>query len=69
MLAVGSALALGVHVISGLRMVGAPPVVTRALLQAPKLVLWKVTLWGRSIVAADRVTWTRTRRNVEVATP
>jgi cellulose synthase/poly-beta-1,6-N-acetylglucosamine synthase-like glycosyltransferase len=64
-LATGSSVALAAHVASGLRMVGAPPEVTRALLQAPQVVLWKLRLWVSSIVSPDRATWTRTRRNLE----
>jgi cellulose synthase/poly-beta-1,6-N-acetylglucosamine synthase-like glycosyltransferase len=54
-----------IHVISGLRSVNAPRSTYRALMKAPKLVVWKMVLWCRVIVRPGSVTWKRTTRNVE----
>jgi hypothetical protein len=57
--------ALVAHAFAGLASVGAPPAQYKALLTAPRQVLWKVGLWGRALRPDDDVTWTRTERNVE----
>ena len=61
---VGAVVAVqGAHVLAALRLVGAPASVYRALLAAPQLVVWKLTLWLRVLVRPSGVAWTRTRRN------
>ena len=70
-LVVASALVLtqAGYVASGLQMVSAPPSVYKSLLGAPRLVLWKVGLWGRMLVRPDAAKWVRTARNADDATP
>ena len=51
------------YVVSALRMVEAPPAVYRALLGAPRMVLWKVLQWGRVLVSPRDDGWVRTARN------
>jgi len=62
-LGVVTCLALGAHVLSALRMVGAPRSVYLALLQAPRMVMWKVALWVRVLARPAEVRWVRTARN------
>ena len=59
-------LALVAHTFAGLVSVGAPAARYRALLSAPRIVVWKVALWAKALRAGDDVEWTRTRRNVEM---
>ncbi len=54
--------AIAVHVLSALVMVGAPRSVYRALLGAPAIVWWKVRLWLRVLLKGGDVTWIRTAR-------
>jgi cellulose synthase/poly-beta-1,6-N-acetylglucosamine synthase-like glycosyltransferase len=54
---------LAVHVLTALRLTGAPSSTYRALLQAPRLVVWKVGLWLRVLVGRRQVRWVRTARN------
>jgi 1,2-diacylglycerol 3-beta-glucosyltransferase len=65
LMALATATAQGVYVLSGLRMVNSPPSVYRSLLGAPRLVVWKLRLWLRMIVAPGDVAWVRTARNAE----
>ncbi len=51
------------HVIGGLRVARVPRAVYRALAGAPRLVVWKVTLWLRVLARPEQVAWTRTPRN------
>lgn len=51
------------HVLSALRMVGAPPAVYRALLSVPGQILWKLRLVTRMIVRRGPDGWVRTARN------
>jgi hypothetical protein len=51
------------YVLSALKMVSAPKAVYRALLGAPRLVMWKVGLWLRMLVRRGDVAWVRTARN------
>jgi hypothetical protein len=51
------------YVLSGLKMVDAPPAVYRSLASAPRLVLWKAGLWLRILRRPDEVAWVRTTRN------
>ena len=60
-------LTLKLHVLSALRMVGAPASLYRALLRAPALLVWKAKLWLRAMRPGHDVTWVRTTRNAEVA--
>jgi len=53
------------YLLSALRMVGAGPAVYRALLGAPRVVAWKIGLWGRQVLGRGEVTWVRTARNAE----
>jgi cellulose synthase/poly-beta-1,6-N-acetylglucosamine synthase-like glycosyltransferase len=53
------------YVLSGLRMVDAPRAVYRSLLSAPRLVVWKVSLWVQQLGRRSEVTWVRTARNAE----
>ena len=62
-LAAVSSTILGLHVLAGLRSVHAPAAVYRALLSAPRLVLWKVVLLVRITIRPQDVTWQRTPRN------
>jgi hypothetical protein len=54
-------------VYSALRMTHAPKSVYRSLLGAPRQVAWKIGLWLRVVRRPDRVSWTRTARNENVA--
>ena len=58
-----STLALGFHVLAGLRVARVPRATYVALLHAPRLIVWKVGLWLRVLLRPDEVTWTRTERN------
>ena len=51
------------HVLTALRLVNAPPSTYRALLQAPRMMVWKAGLWARVLVRPAGVTWSRTTRN------
>lgn len=62
-LAVGAAVAQGAYLGSGLRMVGAPPTVWRALLGAPRFVVWKLRVWRARMISGDDMAWIRTTRN------
>ena len=62
-LAVGAAVVQGAYLASGLRMVGAPPTVWRALLCAPRFVMWKLRVWRGSVMSGDDMSWIRTTRN------
>jgi hypothetical protein len=53
------------YVLSALRMTDAPSAVYRSLLGAPRMVLWKVSLWSRVLVRPDDVAWIRTARNTK----
>jgi hypothetical protein len=50
------------YVLGGLRLVGAPAAVYRALLLAPALVAWKVGLYVRIVTGRGPRTWVRTDR-------
>lgn len=54
---------LGLHVLAGLRMVGASRSVYRALWHAPRMILWKAGIWSRMMVPSKAVPWLRTTRN------
>ena len=56
-----------IHVITALKLVGAPRRAYRALIHAPRLAGWKVLLLIRSLGTSDTPAWIRTRRNAEVA--
>jgi cellulose synthase/poly-beta-1,6-N-acetylglucosamine synthase-like glycosyltransferase len=60
-----SLLALVAHTFAGLASVGAPPSRYRALLSAPKIMVWKVALWRGALRPDREVGWTRTSRNIE----
>jgi 1,2-diacylglycerol 3-beta-glucosyltransferase len=60
-----SAATLTGHVLFGLRSVGAPTAMYRALWRAPRFVLWKFGLWLRILIKPSRVEWVRTARNSE----
>jgi 1,2-diacylglycerol 3-beta-glucosyltransferase len=62
---VGSSAVIFAHVIVGLRSVHAPAIVYRALLRAPRMIIWKLGVWLRVLVRPGKVTWTRTSRNAE----
>ncbi len=62
-MAAASVAAQTFYVWSALRMVDAPPAVYRSLLGAPRLVLWKLRLWGEMLVRPGDVAWVRTARN------
>jgi cellulose synthase/poly-beta-1,6-N-acetylglucosamine synthase-like glycosyltransferase len=64
---VAALLAVTGHVLAGLASVGAPGRYYTSLLQAPKIIVWKVSLWGRVVTSRSSVTWQRTRRNAEEA--
>ena len=51
------------YVLSALRMVHAPASVYRSLLQAPRMVVWKLAVWSRVIVRRQPMAWVRTARN------
>ncbi len=55
------------HVLSALRMVGAPPAVYRALLSVPGQIAWKVRLVVRMIIRRGPDRWVRTTRNEDPA--
>jgi 1,2-diacylglycerol 3-beta-glucosyltransferase len=55
-----------VHVAGGLRLARVPRETYRALLHAPRLVVWKVVLWTRVLLRPEKVRWTRTARNKPV---
>lgn len=59
--------ALVAHTFAGLASVGAPAARYRALLSAPRIVVWKVALWAKTVRGQGDVEWTRTRRNVEMS--
>jgi hypothetical protein len=54
------------HVVAGLVSVSAPWRCYVSLARAPRMLLWKVALWGRIARRDSSVTWERTRRNAEV---
>ena len=58
-----SSLTLAAHVFVSLRLTNAPASTYRGLLQAPRMVVWKVGLWVRMLFSPKRVSWTRTTRN------
>jgi hypothetical protein len=60
-----SATVIVLHVTAGLRSVDAPRSTYRALLHAPRMVAWKLSLWLRVLARPNSVKWTRTARNVE----
>lgn len=62
-LAVGAATIQTAYLASGLRMVSAPPSVWRALLGAPRFVVWKLGVWRSGVLSSDDMPWIRTRRN------
>jgi 1,2-diacylglycerol 3-beta-glucosyltransferase len=51
------------HVLTALRLSGAPRSTYAALLQTPRMIVWKLSLWLRVLGPGDRVAWTRTARN------
>jgi hypothetical protein len=53
---------LGAHVVTALRLDGAPRSVYRSLLRAPTLIVWKLALLIRVTRRPDAVRWTRTTR-------
>lgn len=57
---------LGAHVIAGLRSVSAPRSVYRGLVQAPRMIVWKVGLWTKVLRSKNEVTWRRTKRNTRL---
>jgi cellulose synthase/poly-beta-1,6-N-acetylglucosamine synthase-like glycosyltransferase len=60
--AISTSLLVG-HVLAGLRSVDAPRSVYRSLLDAPRLVVWKLRLWLGLLGRQSDVSWTRTDRN------
>lgn len=60
-LATGTATVLAAYVVSALRMVRAPADVWRSLARAPLYVVWKVCIWGVSLIRAPG-RWIRTPR-------
>jgi cellulose synthase/poly-beta-1,6-N-acetylglucosamine synthase-like glycosyltransferase len=60
---------LGVHVVTGLRAVSAPPTVYSSLLRVPSMIIWKVGLWSKALRPTSDVSWRRTRRNAERRAP
>ena len=61
--------ALAAHVLTALRLVGAPAKIYRELLQAPRMVVWKIALLARLVRRDDgAVSWRRTQRNAEQGT-
>ena len=62
---VAAAAIVATHVVAGLRAVRAPASVYRSLLDAPRLIWWKLKLWLRVVSRPDDVGWTRTSRNAE----
>jgi 1,2-diacylglycerol 3-beta-glucosyltransferase len=62
-LAVSAALVQGAYLASGLRMVGAPATVWRALLRAPRFVVWKAGVLMSAARPGAAVPWIRTARN------
>lgn len=55
------------HVFAALALVGAPAPVYRALLQAPRMIGWKVALWTRVLLRPTGVSWARTTRTARTA--
>jgi cellulose synthase/poly-beta-1,6-N-acetylglucosamine synthase-like glycosyltransferase len=55
----------GAYLLSGLAMTKAPASVYRSLLRAPSMVVWKVSLWVRTLSGREQTTWVRTLRNAE----
>lgn len=51
------------HVVVSLRLTKAPRSTYRALLLAPRMVVWKLALWLRVLRSPQRTAWTRTTRN------
>jgi cellulose synthase/poly-beta-1,6-N-acetylglucosamine synthase-like glycosyltransferase len=62
-IAAATLVVLVAHVLAALRLTGAPRSTYRALLQAPRLIVWKVALWLRVLVGGRSVRWVRTERN------
>jgi 1,2-diacylglycerol 3-beta-glucosyltransferase len=58
-----SVVALGAHVLVGLRVAGAPRSAYAALVRAPAAMAWKVRLWTRMAGGRSDVSWQRTARN------
>jgi cellulose synthase/poly-beta-1,6-N-acetylglucosamine synthase-like glycosyltransferase len=56
---------IAVQLFSGLRLAGAPRAVYVSLLGAPRMIVWKVGLWGRMLVRPGDVKWVRTARVAE----
>ena len=50
------------YVVTALRLVSAPPAVYRSLLQAPRMIIWKLGVWFKVFGRGD-VGWHRTTRN------
>jgi cellulose synthase/poly-beta-1,6-N-acetylglucosamine synthase-like glycosyltransferase len=53
------------HVVAGLRAVGAPRSVYASLSGAPRMIAWKLGVWLRALGPGSEVTWQRTQRNSE----
>jgi 1,2-diacylglycerol 3-beta-glucosyltransferase len=66
---ISSCVMLGAHVMTGLRLSGAPPSVYRALWSAPMVVAWKMRLLARIVRRPSEVAWTRTARNTAECEP
>lgn len=64
LLGLGSAVGQVVYVQVGLRLAGAPPSAYRALLLAPRYILWKAGVWLQSTLRPPR-RWQRTERLAE----
>ncbi|BAN01763.1 glycosyltransferase family 2 protein [Ilumatobacter coccineus] len=64
----GAGVAIVAHVLVGLQLAGAPRSTYRALLSAPRLVVWKLALLARVALRPGSVVWTRTTRN-DTSTP
>jgi hypothetical protein len=62
-LAAATMTVLAAHVVTALRITHAPVATYRALLHAPRMVVWKLGLWLRVLVDPRRAQWTRTARN------
>lgn len=62
-----TALAQATFVLGGLRLVGAPAYVYRALLTAPALVVNKIGLYGRLVRGRGPTAWVRTEREAAAA--
>jgi cellulose synthase/poly-beta-1,6-N-acetylglucosamine synthase-like glycosyltransferase len=61
-LAIANLAAQTVYVVGGLLLVGAPRHVFRALLFAPLLMIWKLGVWFRVLLARQSPEWVRTSR-------